>query len=256
MEGKPLTIPVAIVIAGALIGGAVIYSTKTSPESVPETAPQVETSVSFRPISENDHRLGNPNATITVIEYSDLECPACQFFHPTMKRLIAEYGKDGKVAWVYRHAPLIALHSKAPKEAEATECAGEQGGNLMFWKYVDTIFEVSPANNGLNLSRLPNIASDLGLNAKEFSECLASGKYAKVVDEDYNDALAAGLRGTPHNLLVLDRPMNQENAKLFKNQFKSSSITLSENRQVIVLPGAYPYEQMKALVETILDLAQ
>lgn len=105
----------------------------------------------FRPISASDHILGNPNARIIILEYSDLECPFCKVFHATMHRVIKE---NADIAWVYRHYPIAQLHSKAFREAEATECAWEQGGNETFWKYTDKLFEVTPSNNGLEDSML------------------------------------------------------------------------------------------------------
>src|SRR6185436_7093141 len=84
--------------------------------------------VEMEPVTEKDHILGNPNAEVIMVEYSDLECPFCKEFHSTLRRVMNEYGKDGKVAWVYRHFPIDSLHPKARKEAEATECAAELGG--------------------------------------------------------------------------------------------------------------------------------
>ena len=73
-----------------------------------------EATSAVRPVNGEDHILGNPDAPVKLIEFSDFECPFCKRFHPTMKRLMDEYGEDGRVAWVYRHFPLDAIHSKAP----------------------------------------------------------------------------------------------------------------------------------------------
>ncbi len=108
--------------------------------------------VKIRPVSESDHILGNIDAKIIIVEYSDLECPFCKVFHSTMHQVVKEY--SGEVAWVYRHFPIVGLHPKAFREAEATECAWEQGGNEVFWKYTDKLFEVTPSNNGLEESLL------------------------------------------------------------------------------------------------------
>lgn len=120
-----------------------------------------DTSVS---INDGDHVLGNPNALVTIIEFSDTECPFCKKFHETMRKIIDEYGKDGKVKWVYRHFPLDQIHSKSRKEAEATECATEQGGNEKFWEFINKIYEITPSNNGLDPAELPKIAKSIGLN--------------------------------------------------------------------------------------------
>jgi protein-disulfide isomerase len=114
----------------------------------------------------------------------------------------ADYGASGKVAWVYRHFPLDQLHSKARKEAEATECAGELGGNEKFWSYLDRLMEITPANNGLDLAELPKIAQYVGLDVSKFNACLDSGKYAKKVQEQLTNAEATGGRGTPWSIVV------------------------------------------------------
>jgi len=106
----------------------------------------------LRPVSPDDHIVGNINAKIIIVEYSDLECPFCKVFHTTMRQVM-EKG-NGDVAWVYRHYPIPQLHPKAFHEAEATECAWEQGGNEAFWKYTNRLFEITPSNNGLDESEL------------------------------------------------------------------------------------------------------
>lgn len=106
--------------------------------------------IALDPVTEKDRIAGNPQADLTIVEYSDPECPFCKRFHETMMQAMDEYGKQGKVAWVYRHFPLDAIHSKARHEAEAIECAGELGGNDKFWEYVNTLYKITPSNNQLD----------------------------------------------------------------------------------------------------------
>src|SRR5574343_1436136 len=105
------------------------------------------------------------------VEYSDTECPFCKQFHSTLRQMMDEYGKDGKVAWVYRHFPIDGLHPKARKEAEATECANELGGPSKFWEYTNMIYERTPGNDGLDPANLPKFAKEIGLDEKAFTEC-------------------------------------------------------------------------------------
>lgn len=88
-----------------------------------------------------DHLNGSPEAPVTIIEYSDLDCPFCKQFHETMNRVMNEYGPAGQVAHVFRHFPLASLHPNAAKQAEAAECAAELGGNLKFWEFLNRVFE-------------------------------------------------------------------------------------------------------------------
>lgn len=110
-------------------------------------------------IKPDDHIRGNADSDIVIIEYSDLECPFCKRFHTTMQQLVKE---NGNIAWVYRHFPLDQIHPKARNEAAAAECVYDQGGNDMFWKYVDRTFDITPGNNNLDPAEIPNIAQFAG----------------------------------------------------------------------------------------------
>lgn len=234
-QKNTLAMPIAVVIAGVLIAGAVIYSGgKTADNSiakVPERQGAVLQTGDLKkmvPISKDDHIRGNPNAPVKIVEYSDTECPFCKRFHDTMKQVMNNEGKQGKVAWVYRHFPLDQLHSKARKEAEATECAAELGGNDKFWAYLDRLMEITPANNGLDSTELPKIAQYVGLDTDKFNECLTSGRYAKKIEEHVQNAVATGGNGTPWSIVV------------------------AKNGEKYPLSGAQPYESIKALIEQAL----
>src|SRR3990172_8387087 len=138
----------------------------TNNAPTPNLLTQPDEAGKVNPISDKDHIRGNSKARIALIEYSDLECPFCKRFHPTAQQVVDTYIND--VMWVYRHFPIDQLHSKADKEAEATECAYKLAGNDGFWKLTDKIFEVSPANNGLDLATLPDLAAGVGLNKQAF----------------------------------------------------------------------------------------
>jgi len=148
---------------------------------------------------KTDHIRGDKNAKVFVIEYSDFECPFCKRFHPTMQQLMTNYA--GKVAWVYRQYPL-SFHQNAQKEAEASECASELGGNDAFWKFADKIFERTTSNGtGFAVDALGPLAKEVGLNQQAFQKCLDSGKYAAKVAQDEQEGQAAGVTGTPGNII-------------------------------------------------------
>ncbi len=156
--------------------------------------------VTLKPVSNEDHVYGNKNAEISLIEYSDFECPFCKLFNKTPKQIVD--ASNGKVNWVYRHFPLDK-HINAQKEAEASECANELGGNDKFWKFEEKIFERTTSNGtGFALADLVPLAKELGLDQNKFKTCLDSGKYAKHVQQDMADGDAAGVTGTPGNILV------------------------------------------------------
>lgn len=195
-----LAVPIAIIIAGLAIAAAVYFG--GSKERVTPSAR--EQGVVIAPVTTDDHILGNPNATVVIIEYSDTECPFCKIFHATMGRVMNEYGDGGKVAWVYRHSPIASLHSKAHREAQATECAASLGGNTKFWDYTNKLFDITPSGNGLKDEELFTIAQNVGLDKEAFSTCLEGGSQAARVDRDLASGQEAGVRGTPHSLVLVD----------------------------------------------------
>lgn len=201
---KNFAIPGAIVVAGVCVAFA-IYFTGGGFSSVSTTnqlaTPQTNSNIAVRPVSATEHILGNPNATIKIIDYSDTECPFCKQFHQTLKDIYTAYATSGKVAWVYRDFP-IDIHTKARNEAEALECASDLGGNTAFWKYLDEIFSITPSDDGLDPKQLPIIAKEVGLDVTQFNSCLSSGKESAKVQADYQDAINAGGQGSPYTVFV------------------------------------------------------
>lgn len=203
MVQNNISIPVAIVIAGALIAGAVFYTNggTNNPDVYP---PEVAGGNldAMTTVSSSDHIRGNPDAPVKIVEYSDFECPFCKAFHATLQKTLKEHGDH--VAWVYRHFPLEQLHPlKAQKEAVATECANEQGGNDAFWKYTDRFFELTPSNNQTDIDTvLPQIAKEIGLDVTKFNECLASSRYDDHIEGEVQNAIATGGNGTPWSIVV------------------------------------------------------
>lgn len=231
MENKNLGVIIAIVLGLLIVGAAVVWGSGGAGRdlfgSINEPSSEQE-SFPIRPVTNQDHILGNPEAPIVLVEYSDLECPFCKNFHATTKQAVAAY-PNGELAIVYRHFPLDGLHAKARVEAEAAECAAKLGGNEGFWAYIDKIFAVTPSNDGLDTSLLPVLAAEVGLDRAAFEACQASGEMAAIVEADYQDATAAGGTGTPF-VIVWNRATGEQ----------------------VQLPGAVPLSQIKATVDSML----
>lgn len=154
------------------------------------------------PVSDDDYIRGDKDATVVLVEYSDLECPFCARFHPTMQQVMDEYGDD--VAWVYRHYPL-SFHPNAQKAAEGAECVAAQLGNDGFWKYADALFEKNTTNGGtLTPANIGEAAAEAGANASTFQTCLDSGEMASVVSTEMAEGTTAGVNGTPGTFVVVD----------------------------------------------------
>lgn len=168
-------------------------------------------------VSKDDHIRGDANAKVTMIEYSDFECPFCGRFVPTLDKILADY--KGKVRLVYRYFPLRSIHPLAEKGAEAAECASQQG---KFWEMHDKLFELNVAGT-FTLDNIKKAATDLKLNTSKFNDCLDNGKTAAAVEADYQDGIAGGVAGTPGTFV---------------------------NSQYVA--GALPYEQVKAIIDSLL----
>lgn len=179
------------------------------------------------PITDQDHIKGDKNAVIALVEYSDFECPFCKQFHPTVTQIIDEY--KGKVKLIYRHYPL-PFHQNAEKEAEASECAAELGGNEAFWKFSDAIYERTTSNGtGFALDKLQPLAEEIGLDGTKFQSCLDSGKYAKQIADMTSGGQKAGIQGTPGTVIL--------NTKTNKTS---------------LVPGAVPVDQLKTMIDALL----
>lgn len=225
--------PASILIAAAMVSVSLIYNVgqKSIDDTRVEEGPQPVGLDNIRAPEERDHWRGSKDAKIVLLEYSDTECPFCKLFHQTMLKALEKYPED--FAWVYRHHPITGLHPKAPKEAEATECAAELGGNDGFWKYMDRLMEVTPANNGLDPAELPKIAAFVGLDEIKFKDCLASGKYAEKISSQVKEIEKAGSFGTPYSVIFFG------DEKYEVNGF----VPFDENSERYY-PGAQTFEMM------------
>jgi protein-disulfide isomerase len=139
-------------------------------------------------VAANGPAKGPATAPVTIVEFSDFQCPFCSQLIPTLDQVKAKYGD--KVRIVFRQYPL-PFHNNAAKAAEAALCANEQG---KFWELHDTMFK---NQNALAVEDLKKSAATLGLNADDFGKCLDSGKHAAAVQNDMKEGAAAGVSGTP-----------------------------------------------------------
>ncbi|MBU0598259.1 DsbA family protein [Patescibacteria group bacterium] len=195
---------------------------------IPTNTAQPTQQVSVDPVTSEDHIKGNlDSAGVVIVEFSDTECPFCARFHETMLQVVSDYGD--KVAWVYRHFPLDQLHSKARNEAIATECAAELGGNDGFWTYLDRLMEITPSNDGLQPSQLPEIAEFAGLDVTAFQTCLDEERHADIVKTHEQDAASAGGQGTPY------------------------SVAISKDGQIVPINGAQPITSVKSTIDSLLQ---
>lgn len=199
----------------------------TAPAAAPgaPAAPTEDQLKSVPAVTDEDHFRGNANAKVTLVEYSDFECPFCAQFYPSMLQLMEEHGNE--VKWVHRQYPL-PFHPQAQPSAVASECVAEQGGNDAFWKFSDKIFEINSAKNAVTAADVTAAAEASGVDMATFNTCLTSGKFDEKIKAEMDAASAAGITGTP------------------------GTIILTDDGRAELIPGAVDYATLKATVQKYL----
>ena len=168
-------------INGAPSGAAVADQRPSAPTTV----------VDMESLIDDDAIEGDPDAPVTIIEWSDYECPFCaRFYSQTLNQIRTQYIETGKAKLVFRDFPL-SFHQQAQKAAEAAECAGEQD---KYFEMHDLLFEQGVSGG---VASFKSYASQIGLDTAEFNSCLDSGKMANEVRKDFADGQQAGISGTP-----------------------------------------------------------
>ena len=180
-------------------------------------------------VRANDVVRGDPNAPVTLLEYSDFTCGYCEkFFHETLPRLLTQYIDTGKVRFVYRDFPRApggpALHS-----ALAARCANDQGA---YWPMHDRLFN---SGGEFKLSQLREYAKELNLNVKEFSTCMENQRHTQDIFKDRIEGGNLGIRGTPGFVLFLT--------------------DLSQDNEIMLIPGAFPFDVFQEEIDKMLALA-
>ena len=183
---------------------------------------------------DDDPVLGDKDAPVTIIEFSDYESPFCKrHFDETLPKLIQNYVDTGKVKIVFRDLPLSFHDPMATKEAIAANCAGEQGGDAKYFQYHDEIFTRTISNgNGLSENDLTTIAVDTGLNISSFNSCLLDTAQEDEVKKDLVDAGKAGASGTPTFIIGKSTPNGEIDGEL--------------------LVGAQPYATFEVVIDSLL----
>ena len=196
-------VTILLITVGALfIVGAFLYpQIRPIADIVPvDVAPKAQA---------NDNTLGDPNAPIQIVEYSDFQCPFCERFATTTEPLLEQYFiNTGKVLFTYRSAGnwvsgnLGGVRTESADAAAAAYCAGDQN---KFWEMHAALF----ANNrdvedqgSFTDRRLAAIAESISLDMTAFNDCYSSGKFADRVQQDFDDATAAGIQGTPYFVMT------------------------------------------------------
>lgn len=175
---------------------------------------------------EDNSVIGDRNAKVTLVEFSDYQCPFCgRHLRQTMPQIEKNYIRSGRIKYVFRDYPIESIHPQAFKAAEAARCAGEHG---QYWKMHDRLFG---NQKDLGVKDLPRHAQAIGLDLPKFQECLNSGKFKAKIHKDMADGQTAGVRGTPTFFLGFTDANN------------------STVKTVFIIRGAQPYDAFKEAIE-------
>lgn len=195
---------------------------------------QIAGQPNVQPISisiDDDPIIGNQDAPITIVEFSDYQCPFCaRFQSQTLPLILEQYVETGKVKFVFRDFPIQSSHPNALPAAAAAECAHEQD---KYWEYHDALFENQNIWNREDIASAITIfkeyATKLNLNQEQFDSCLDSGKYIEEISKDLNDGKDYGITGTPGFFIG------------------------NEKKGFVKLSGAQPFEAFKSMIDSQLD---
>jgi len=235
---RPLFLPSAILLSGMIVAAAILTTGGLGriSDSFPTGAVAGEVEISV----DDDPGLGDPNAPVTMIEFSDYECPFCKsFFAETLPKIKEQYIDTGKVRFVYRDLPLSFHDPVATKEALAANCARDQKGDEGYFSYHDEIFARTASNGeGMKEADYAAAATKIGLDAAAFNHCLSTEEfrdevaadlaYITEIAQNYSSVFSQGI-GTP---------------TFFIGQTRSSGTITAK-----VVQGALPFESFQQVIE-------
>lgn len=259
-QQQNLAVPIAIVIAGALVAAAMYFGGSGSGAPSNTDTNQLQEASSVPQVTAEDHIKGSASAKVTIVEYTDLECPFCKQFHGTMQQVVDKYASSGNVAWVLRNFPLAQLHPNAPSLALAAECVAELRGNDAYWTFIDNVFIEAPLNTRFDFAKLDKVVASVGLDNASFKTCFETERHRDRVEKDYSDAVASGGNGTPYNVIVLQKQISKSakdvvasiDAKFVAQGARPGTLAVSKDGKYISMSGSLPLEVVTEIVDALL----
>lgn len=217
---KDLFLPVVIVLAGLIVAFSVYVVRMRAQIAHGTNNPEA-----VRPISPEDHLIGNPSAPIAIIEYADSDSEFGKKLQLSMEQLMTEYATGNKVVWVYRHFPVLTLHGDAAMNALAAECASSISTPTMFFRFIDAMQTIAPGATTFNPKQYNIVLKELSLPEDKFTACMSAKTFEKKVHDDYSNALASGATGSPYIII------------------------LAQGQKPRTIQGAPPYKTLKGIID-------
>ncbi len=265
-ESKGLSTSSAILLGAILISGSILMSSgviklssKTAPtgQATPSATPISDITAAVKVATNGFPTVGDKNAQLILIEFSDYECPFCKrHFDQVYPQIKKDYIDTGKVKLVFRDYPLPFHEPMATYEANAALCAKEQGGDSVYFKIHDEMFKQTTSNGtGLTKDKIKSIAASLGLNAAQIITCADAAKYKDKITKDIADGNSAGVSGTPSFFVGKSSSDGLVTAAaMIPGQNQVFVFKTLENGKVIgnSLVGAQPYTAFQAVIDGLL----
>lgn len=210
---KDLFLPLIIIVAGVIVAFSV-YVVRIRQQVVHGSG----TPEAVRPVSPEDHIIGNPSAPIVIVEYADSDSEFSKKLQLSLEQLMTEYATSNNVAWVYRHFPVLTLHGDAAMNALAAECAASISTPTTFFRFIDAMQSYAPGATAFNPKQYNVILKQLSLPEDTFTTCMAAKTYEKKIHDDYDNALASGATGSPYIILLVQgtKPRRIQGAPPYK----------------------------------------
>lgn len=187
-----------VIVLVVMFGDGGTSAKKTTTKSnTNTTTTTTDTAAAQDSIDMDTLRNNRGEGEITIVEYSDYDCPFCQRFHPTMLEVMEQF--DGQVAWSFKHFPLTSLHPNAEDAAVASECAAAQD---KFWEFTDLYMDSGSGITATGDDKIAAVAEQVGANMDDFNNCLEDTDVRSQVRSDATEAQALGGRGTPFSVIV------------------------------------------------------
>lgn len=216
------------VICVAIFGG-LIYISKKDQVSIDFNKVDVKAVQAASPENGNiaDHVAGSPDSKVRIVEYGDLQCPACGGAHPGLKKIIEDYGD--KIGFVFRNFPLTSIHPNALAASTAVEAAGLQG---KYWEMNNLLYETQTSWSNLSpddrTSKFSTLAGQIGLNADKFKADLSSANISKKISYDQALGRKQNVTGTPSIFVNGEKLKDEVSSSLVKGDAKPLRELLNE----------------------------
>jgi protein-disulfide isomerase len=249
-------IPFSIVIAVIIVSFSFIQVTDFSFNFLKKNQEANSERIYISEINSKEPVLGNPEASIFFIEYSDTECPFSTAFAKERERIISLYAETGQIAWVYRPLPLI--NDASFKKGLALECVAEENMNHVFWNYLLNIQDKNifdPRNNSVSVEMLLEPLKRDNILNDNLIECINEERYTDKLTNNIKEALDSGAERTPFTVILLSNKISQSKEEKIKNEvvnLPEEILKFLPDTGQIIINGKIPFENLKNIVDILI----